>query len=286
MKRALYYSLYLPNPESMRYYSMLWRSLETHHDQGEFDQYDIVVAYSAPGIDFAQYRHLDRFNLMLNYPRVKFIASDYHEHSSDPYMHKWYNLDRVFDLGYAQVLMLDCDTVFIDRISPMFDRYFHTNAVHVLLEGANSEFLHILGGPGMGSGQVFISRQVWQQITDFYGQVKTQQAQITQQAKETMSEPTAQWFTGLSEQYAAQLVLKDHGIMLNRIDQRDINYGTNSFSIEVVGNTAVITSINSRILHYLSKNDWIFMTPRLFTPDMHDRKAANIHDGQFVGRLD
>lgn len=263
---------------------MLWHSLsglEKHRGDG----YDVVVVYSSPSVDLHEYQHLGEFNLVRDYPKVKFIVSDYHDHDTDRYLHKWYNFDRVFDLGYDQVLFMDCDMLYQDDPKFMFEKCHQSDKIYALFEGENPQFFEVLGRLGMSSGQIMMWRDTWRSLDGFYQALKQKQHDLCARAREKLDAPAAEWFRSLSEQYSAQMVFLDHGLEIESMDQGDICYGVGTFEIEVMGGEPCPVRIQPRILHYISKNDWLFVPKWLWTENMHGRRRQRFVNGRVRGDL-
>ena len=90
MKKSVYFSLFIPTIENSNYYSMLYHALETLQLVYK-NQYDVVVFYSVPGTALDNHVHLNSFNLVKDFPWVKFIQSDYHvNHSASIFVNATY----------------------------------------------------------------------------------------------------------------------------------------------------------------------------------------------------
>lgn len=68
-------------------------------------------------------------------------------HSENPYAFKVYAFQKAFDLGYENVLWLDCSAYAVQNVQPIFDLmskdgYFFQEAGHLLGEWSNDGLLH------------------------------------------------------------------------------------------------------------------------------------------------
>lgn len=278
MKNVVYFSLFIPTIENPNYYSMLYHALETLQPFYK-NQYDVVVFYSTPDADLKSYIHLNSFNLITDFPWVKFIESDYHTFSSNIYMHKWYNLEKVFDLGYDRVFYLDCDIVFNKDPAYMFERY-NDKTAWALYEGNDTLIYKFLGYPGVPSGQLIISRTLFEKCDNLYERVLLKQTELIERAQSELTETQAKWFVTLSEQYSAQAVMLDSDILIRPLSMFDVNFGVSAFEIELNDQVPIVKNGNSAITHYFGKNDYIFVPDKLKTPSMRFR-SSNINPDTF-----
>ena len=282
MKKAVYFSLFIPTIENSNYYSMLYHALETLQLVYK-NQYDVVVFYSVPGTALDNHIHLNSFNLVKDFPWVKFIQSDYHVNHSNIYMHKWYNLEKVFDLNYDKVFYLDCDVVFNKDPSYMFDRY-HDNSMWALIEGHDTLVYKFLNRPGVPSGQFIISKKLFDKCNNLHDRILLKQKVLIEQAYVALTKIEAEWFSNLSEQYAAQLVIQDSGVNIHALSIADVCFGVSAFTVKLINNFPVVSVGENAITHYFGKNDYIFVPDRLKTPDMH-QKISDIDPAVFFNIL-
>ena len=71
-KKVLFYSIYITDEKGLDYYSMLYYSLESLVKQ-KTGNFDIVVFYRSIIFDINEYMFLDQYNLIKDFPAVKFI---------------------------------------------------------------------------------------------------------------------------------------------------------------------------------------------------------------------
>ena len=282
MKKAIYFSLFIPTIENSNYYSMLYHALETLQLVYK-NQYDVVVFYSTPGTALDNHVHLNSFNLVNDFPWVKFIQSDYHVNHSNIYMHKWYNLEKVFDLGYDRVFYLDCDVVFNKDPSYMFNRY-HDNSMWALIEGTDTLVYKFLNCPGVPSGQFIISKKLFDKCNNLHDCILLKQNALIAQAYVALTKTEADWFSHYSEQYAAQKVIQDSGINIQSLSLADVCFGVSAFTVKLINNIPVVSVGENTITHYFGKNDYIFVPDKLKTPDMH-QKISSINPAVFFNIL-
>ena len=282
MKKVVYFSLFIPTIDNSNYCSMLYHALETLEPFYK-NQYDVVVMYSIPGVDLNEYLHLDDFNLIKDFPWVKFIQSDYHHTHSDIYMHKWYNLKKVFDLNYDTVFYLDCDIIFNQDPNFIFDKY-NNNAAWMLLEGNDTPVCKFLGYPGAPSGQLVIHRTAFAKCKNLYEKILLKQQELVSRAYSEMSTIEAGWFKNLSEQYAAQAAIIDCGVEIRALSVDDVCFGINAFAIKFIDGIMDVTIGPSVITHYFGKNDYIFVPDKLKTTSMYE-KISKINPDTFFNTI-
>lgn len=283
-KNALYYSIYLSNINQVDSYSMLYYSLQSIKNFYN-NEFDIVVFYSTTDINFETYQHLEKYNLIRDFPFVKFIESDYATKYSNVYMHKWYNFEKVFKLGYDKVFYLDCDVFFTRSISYLFMKY-SDHALIGLCEGYTKAIHDVLGRPGLPSGQIIVDKETFLKLDNLYEKILIKQNELIIKANKTLTELDANWFISLSEQYAAQMVFIDSKINIEFMDISDVCFGEGLFDIEIKNHEVYIVNImNTSVVHYFGKNGYLVCPKELHTENMKKLFNSNIVDNKFIGHL-
>jgi hypothetical protein len=87
-KNVLMYSIFnRANVNQNHYISMVHYSLKTLHKYIDFEEFDVLVFLNSDDdLDFLNYTHLGKFNLIKDYPNVIFIKNDYHKYLSGNYV--------------------------------------------------------------------------------------------------------------------------------------------------------------------------------------------------------
>ncbi len=214
---------------------MLHHSLSTLTKQSTKLSFDVVVFMCCDdkNFDLLNYNHLDNFNLVKDFPNVKFFKSDYDE--TDAWMSKWYHMQKTFEIGYEKVFYIDCDTIFFDNPSPLFE--LESGSMYCLLEVSSHVNDLILKQKGINSGHIVLDRKVYEKIFNFFPSLKIKRQQLIDQAKDLyelgiINKQEFQHFTYFSEQYCAQMCMKDNDIELKLLDSHQINWGGSDRTIE------------------------------------------------------
>lgn len=276
-KNVIYYSLNIPKWHQIEYYSMLYHSLATLKKYYN-NEFDVVVFYNTPAFEnnsFEQYMHLNRYKIIDAFPFVKFIKSDYKD--KDWYMTKWYHFPKLFDMGYEKVFFLDCDTMFFDKPDFFFLKY-SSNSFWALQEGLHNTTKQVLGEEGINSGQVLISKKIYDKIPNFYKTLVNKRKQLIKKAEKLnknkkLSDTELDGFKYFSEQYCAQMAFKDVGVPIEIFDTKDITYGgaRESTYRVVVRRDQVFIETNVVILHYTSAWAYTVIPENLHTSNMTER---------------
>lgn len=276
-KNVIYYSLNIPDINKTDYYSMLYHSLSTlkrYYD----NEFDVVVFYKTPAFKdftFEQYTHLNRYKIVEAFPFVKFIESDYSD--TDWYMTKWYHFPKLFEMGYEKVFFLDCDTMFFDKPDYFFMKY-SANEFWALQEGLYDTTRLVLGEEGINSGQVLISKKIYDKVPDFFNTLVKKRKKLIKKAeklckKKLLSSKELEGFKYFSEQYCAQMAFKDVGVPVSIFSTRDITYGGMSESTYrvTIRRNQVFIETNVVILHYTSNWAYTVLPENLHTPSMREK---------------
>jgi hypothetical protein len=275
----------------MYYYGMMWyalKTLESFYD----DQYDVVVFYSFGDdkIDFETAKYNSKFNMFQDFPWVKFIKSDYKEryridtvhgdpHLADSYMTKWYNLHKIFDMGYEKVFYTDGDVIFFGDIGYYFEKY-SDDKMWVLMEG-HSVALILLGHQAMMSGQFMLHKSKFEQVGNFFEKCLQKRKQLNERAysllHKRISEQQYKDFIHFNEQYCAQQVFIDHGVEFEELQKED--YTTHhtyneTHKIEVVDGEVRYLDVNTKVMHYSGSKSAMLLPKELHTPWLAEGHAA------------
>lgn len=275
-KNALYFPLGIKR-DKMQYYCMLHYSLKTLHNYYD-NQFDIVVTVSSPDFDIWKEDYMG-FNLVKDYPNVKFIKSDYfnaEQISKDPVIQKWYDLEKVFELGYDLVFFLDCDTIFYKNVNYLFTKYNNGN-VWALHEGYNEQFVKVLNRNGIPSGQVMFPKNIFYSIPNFGQKIIDKQKELIKLAREKLDERNASWFETLSEQYSAQMVLADNGYYPDALHCTDVCFGRHLYEVEYSEDDILLkVSDNIAVIHYFGTMNWLFLPKEYLTENELQHRLSRI----------
>lgn len=280
-KNVLYYTINIASTEKTEYYSMLYHSLATLKKYYKGD-YDVVVFYKAPcfkDFTFEQYCHLNKYKIVEAFPFVKFIESDYPD--KDLWMTKWWHFAKLFEMGYDKVFYLDCDVMFFDDISYFFDRY-DDYSVWTIFGMACDITTPLIGKGGMASGQIMISKMMFDKIPNLYEEVIKQRKKLIAKAKKLNKEgkythhqmESAIFF---SEQYAGHMAFEKNKIPLDSFDLSEICFGGPDSGIYRVAirRNQVFIETNRVILHYLNNFAYVVLPENLHTPNMTQNYKKN-----------
>lgn len=157
---------------------MLYWSLRT---LSEFyhNEFDVIVFYDSDIKDLKfENIHINNYNIINDFPFVKFIKLDFiswHKDKEEPFktqlipwMFKWFCLERVFNLGYENILYLDVDTVFYRDPIEIFNSLNEKSPSVYVNNGVRTHLLskrNVRDGLGINSGQFYLSNI---SISNFY----------------------------------------------------------------------------------------------------------------------
>ena len=225
---SIIFSLYYKN-ENFSHYSLLHYALSTLYRYTNNPNFKVIVFVSIDqeftDFDFASYTHLSKFNLMRDFPEVKYVFGDYCDHHDDAYMSKWYYIEQAFKMNFSKVLFLDCDVIFFNDPSYIFEKYGNENAWS--LYGGDDE---IIGFPGLNSGQILLSDNIYNRIGEFFNKIYKKRQDLSKIAEIRYKQGLISFghyksFCYYNEQYSGQLVITEHGYNINSFDLKDIKWG-------------------------------------------------------------
>lgn len=225
---AILFSLYHKSSSNGEYISFLHYALTTLYNHNKNPSFDIVVYMTSDIKDFSfNFAHLKQFNLIKDFPNVRFEYSDYA--LADGYMAKWYHLEKAFNLGYSKILYLDCDVIFLKDPSYLFDKY-SDDKFWCLYEVSTPITERILGCAGMNSGHFLMNRTLFRKVYKFFNSVTLKRISLTEQAVQLLrageiEQQELDSFSFFNEQYCAQMVLKDFNIDFEQFDRKEIDWG-------------------------------------------------------------
>lgn len=237
MKRALYFSTYFNPIQDNRHYVMLYYALETLSAFHPFD-FDVVVFCATPGKnDIAEYNHKGLYNIVRDFPWVKFYNSDYFErfgYEQDAhFMHKWYHLKSVFDLGYEQVFYSDADVIFMKNPTFLFDVYDSETCLYMPKVSDKHAFKLIEDvyrysaddRYGRSSSNWILHKKVFDTLPEtYYDEVCDIRRQYVRDAEALFGEDAIKT-TPFSEQYAGTLLFLKYSRILDWKDGSHFAWG-------------------------------------------------------------
>jgi hypothetical protein len=273
-------ALYIPlsiNQNNMAYYAMLHYSLKTLH-QYYNNEFDVIISVSSSDFDIWEEDYMG-LNLVKDFPNVKFFKSNYHavqEFSTDPFIHKWYDLDKVFDRGYNLVFCFDCDTIFYTNIDYFFTKYDDGN-LWALFEGPSETLFKVLNRNGMAGGQIMFPKHIFEKIPNFSQNVVNKQRELVKLAYEILDEKDARWFEEYSEQYSVQAVFVENGFIPNGLSCNDVCFGRHLYDVEYLDDDVMI-KLNTKIstIHYCGPLNWLFLPKEYLTKEQLDHRNLKI----------
>jgi len=231
---ALLFSLYHHVGSNGEYISMLHYSLKTLHEVMSNSNFDIVVFLCSNKKDFSfDFNHLDKFNIVKDYPNVKIFYSDYN--SKDAYMAKWYHFEKTFELGYKKVFYFDCDTIFLQDPSFLFTKYTD-ESFWCLFEGLHSKTEKLLGHAGINSGHFLMHKDLFRKIPKFFESVLKTRTDLNVKAerylnKNVITGSEYEEFLYFSEQYCAQVLLLSLDIPIKELSYKELSWGGESGTV-------------------------------------------------------
>jgi hypothetical protein len=140
-------------------------------------------------------------------------------------MSKWYYIEQAFKMNFSKVLFLDCDVIFFNDPSYIFEKYGNENAWS--LYGGDDE---IIGFPGLNSGQILLSDNIYNRIGEFFNKIYKKRQDLSKIAEIRYNQGLISFghyksFCYYNEQYSGQLVITEHGYSINSFDLKDIKWG-------------------------------------------------------------
>ena len=270
-KDAIYYTLHMKNEKGLDFYGMLYYSLETLMEFYD-GSYDIVVVWStnADWFDMHDYEYLGKYNIPRDFAaaNIKFVKSDYND--EDVFMHRWYNFERVFEIGYERVFYIDSDVMYFGKPNQLFDRNkYAPGSFYVLTEGSNQIVLDVLERNGAAMGQVLVDRDTFYSVNDLYGNISRMRLELIDKAKRVLqNENDCNWFCNLVEQYAAYMVFINQNIPVGGLYLTDVCFGPECHRFRIVGNHAEFTEMYTTIFHYFGNCGYYVVPDRLRTDNM------------------
>jgi hypothetical protein len=257
-KHAMYMVLCI-GKENMQYYSMLYYALETWEKYYNGD-YDVFVSVSSRDFDFWNDEYLG-LNIPKRFPNVIYYKSDFDRKKYNVYLQKWYDIDKVFSRGYDSIFQFDIDSIFYGDIRFIFDKY-NEDYIYSLIEGYNEHFFKVLGENGIPSGQLIIPKSAIQKVGNVFEKILEKRKEIVEIAKEKLENPARDWFINLSEQYSAQKVFKENGVVYSHLDLRDIGMGIEDF--EIICDSKIV---QTRLKKYKPAAGYMSANYHLFLPN-------------------
>jgi len=255
-KHALYMVLCI-DKGTMQYYSMLYYALESWTKYYNED-YDVFVSVSSPDFDIWNETYLG-LNITKKFPNVFFYKSDFDKTKYNVYLQKWYDMDKVFSKGYKSIFNFDIDSIFYGDIRYIFDKYAG-DYLYSLQEGYNEHFFKVLGENGIPSGQLIIPNSVFKKVDNLFEKILDKRVELNNSAKEKLDNDNYNWFKGLSEQYSAQKVFKEHGVIYSHLLLSDIGMGIEDFEVNCIDNKVVYNLKNKKsVAGYMSANYHLFL---------------------------
>ena len=211
--------MHITDISNLRYYCMVYNAMRTlfkFYDKS----FDVVVFYTFPG-DLDKFLHNEQFDIVKDFPLVKFIKSDYTKkykmnrerpYVHDGYMSKWYHLQKSFELGYRKVFFLDCDTVFMKNPSYLFQKYDDKSLWTLSCVDPVHDML-FPNSLNMNSGQFMIHRNCIKNLLSLYDDIVKKRSYLCKLARETLlkkgliSDGELSGYDYFNEQYCGQMIL-------------------------------------------------------------------------------
>lgn len=300
-KNVLYYYAHFRDPV---YYSQLYYSLETltKYYTGGFD---VVVYYvttdNIPNLN--SYEHLGKFNLIRDFPEVKFIRSTYDKdhdvidqekniiRTHDQWMGKWYHLRELYRLGYKKIFILDVDTIFFGNILDFFESHKKTNdAFCKFVYDKIAEEMCFAFKP-MNGGQLLFDADLMRSWDSFYDKAIDARITMAKRAeymcfKGTISENEKNSFFFFNEQFSPQQIFFENGANFTEIPNDilachynsnvAVNSGKELFSQQKVYDIKInfkedeneYLNVKTKIIHYFTCNSSLYLPKKLRFPYM------------------
>lgn len=243
--------------ETMQYYSMLHYALESWMKYYKND-YDVFISVASPDFDIWNESYLN-LNITKTFPNVFFYKSDFDKKKYNVFFQKWYDMDKVFSKGYESIFNFDVDSIFYDDIRYIFDKY-SGDYIYALQEGYNEHFFEILGENGIPSGQLIIPKSAFNKVDNLFQKILENNIQLNNIARKKLDDDKYNWFKGVSEQYSAQKVFKQHLVEYSILSLFDIGMGIEDFEVMCVNNEIVYNLKHKKtVAGYMSANYHLFL---------------------------
>lgn len=273
-KNAIIFNIYHHTNSGGEFISFLHNCLTTLFKSIDNNpSFDVVVFLKSNDDTFSfDFKHLNQFNIVRDFPNLKIVYSDYPY--TDPYMSKWYHFQKSFEMGYQKVFYFDCDIIFFKNPDFLFEKY-SDDYFWCLYADINPYTKAILGYPGISSGQFLMTKTLFDKIPDFFNTLTKKRLELTNKANKYFEEGLISMsdrnnFNYFNEQYCAQEVLKDFKIPIKEIDRYDMDWGYNI--IDVIRNEEddVIGYSNKHytMWHYTSYHSYLILPKKYFTPHL------------------
>ena len=249
--------------------------------------FDIIVFYDSENIDF------DTINMNNNYikkmfPNVNYIEKKWPEsinYSKIPtpsYFYKWLCMEyMIHNTDYDNIAYFDCDVIFLDDVSVMFDKY--KEVFYGLYEGTSELMGKLIGTKNaMCSGQFFFKRELLLDIPIFFQKIMEKSKHLCDTINTTLdNHKDIPWIKTLMEQYAGHRVLMEYNILINPMHTSDIKFGSTTCDIEVLENDEIkIINSTTKIIHYTNNNAFIFVPKKYRNEDLNLLFKNNIVNKQ------
>lgn len=256
--------------ENMHYYSMLYYALETW-ERYYNNNYDVFVSVSSSDFNIWNEEYLG-LNITKRFPNVIYYKSDFDKSKYNVYLHKWYDIDKVFAKGYESIFQFDVDSIFYEDISYIFDKY-NKQYIYSLTETYNPTIYKILSECGKPSGQQIISNIILHKVDNLFLNILEKRNQLIEIAKQRLNNTEFIWFKKLSEQYSAQKVFNDFGVEYRSLNPNDIGMGVQDFKIECIDDNLVTNlKYKKAAAGYMSANYHLFLPNKYLDENAIKRK--------------
>jgi hypothetical protein len=278
-KNVILYSLFQREHENeSRYYSMLHYSLTTLLKYREDANYDIVVFLDSDReFDFINYYHLNKFNLIKDFPNVIFIKSSYSKNHKDAWMSKWFHIEKIFNQNYEKVFYLDVDTKFSGNPNEIF--LLENNKIYAVFEAIYKQTEYILKTNGMNSGTILIHKETFTKIPNFFNKALYKREELKKKAdllvkQNLLTQQECDNFYFFSEQYGPQMLLLEYGLNIEVFDFNKINHIPDLNWLNIQWKTEGEHIINNEpkiLLHYSNINDYLILPKKYHTENMKNK---------------
>jgi hypothetical protein len=235
------------------------------------NSFDIVIFQSMPdNFDFDKYQYMSKYSIKNDFNNLHIYESDYkskysydyNEKSNSPWMSKWYNLYKVYQMQYKKVLMIDCDIIFFKNPAYIFDKY---DSQYVWVLGCMDTIFSTIykDKKSIMSGQILIDFDNIKLPDDFYELCVSErllQQNMANNLADKFTQQELKNFNFFNEQYSAQIVLEKLGASYNYFMPEDLTTpancnlenlsGNHVYDILCVNDEIVLDNIKTTIIHY------------------------------------